>query len=54
MKNNIMQTQNEYISPEVKFVEIIVEKGFLISGIIINDRYGNKVEEHIVDDVQEW
>ena len=51
-----MQTmkQNEYIAPEVKFIEVIVEKGFLISGIVINDRYNNKVEKHIVDDVEEW
>ena len=54
--NNDMQTmkQNEYIAPEVKIVEVIVEKGFLISGIVINDRYGDKVEKHIVDDVEEW
>ena len=52
--NNIMQTQNEYTAPEVKFVEVIVEDGFLISGIVINDRYSNKVEKHIVDDVEEW
>jgi hypothetical protein len=49
-----MQTQNEYTAPEVKFVEVIVEDGFLISGIVINDRYSNKVEKHIVDDVEEW
>ena len=47
-------TQNEYTAPEVKFVEVIVEDGFLISGIVINDRYSNKVEKHIVDDVEEW
>ena len=49
-----MQTQNEYTAPEVKFVEVIVEDGFLISGIVINDRYSNKVEKHIVDEVEEW
>lgn len=42
----------EYIAPEVKFVEVSVEKGFLISGIIVNDRYKN--EKHIVDPVEEW
>ena len=49
-------TQNEYIAPEVKFVEVIVEDGFLISGIIINDRYNSKdqIEKHIVDEVEEW
>ena len=46
--------KEDYVSPEVKFVEAIVEKGFLISGIVINDRYGNRVEEHIVDEVEEW
>ena len=45
-------TQNEYTAPEVKFVEVIVEDGFLISGIIINDRFEN--EKHIVDEVEEW
>lgn len=44
--------KEEYIAPEVKFVEVIVEKGFLISGIIINDRYGN--EKHEIDNVEEW
>ena len=51
-----MQTQKEYTAPEVKFVEVIVEEGILISGIIINDRYnsGDQVEKHIVDEVEEW
>lgn len=44
----------EYEVPDVRFVEVTVEKGFLISGIIVNDRYGNKVEKHVVDDVEEW
>ena len=44
--------KEDYIAPEVKFVEVIVEKGFLISGIIINDRYGN--EKHEVDEVETW
>ena len=44
--------KEEYIAPEVKFVEVIVEKGFLISGIVINDRYGN--EKHEVDEVETW
>ena len=46
--------QEKYVSPEVKFVEVIVEKGFLISGIVINDRKGNTVEDHVIDDVQGW
>lgn len=49
-----MQTQNEYTAPEVKFVEVIVEEGILISGIVINDRYKDKVEKHIVDEVEQW
>ncbi len=49
MKKN---THNNYIAPEVKFVEVIVEEGILISGIVINDRYDN--EKHIVDEVEEW
>ena len=47
-----MQTQKEYTAPEVKFVEVIVEEGILISGIVINDRFEN--EKHIVDEVEEW
>lgn len=43
----------EYEAPEVKFVEVTVEKGFLISGIIMNDRR-NKMEKHIVDEVETW
>ena len=46
--------KEKYVSPEVRFVEAIVEKGFLISGIVINDRYGDKVEEHVVDEVEQW
>ena len=49
-----IKMKEKYVSPEVRFVEAIVEKGFLISGIVINDRYGNRVEEHIVDEVEEW
>ena len=44
----------EYIAPEVKIVEVIVEKGFAITGIVTNHRYGKGVEEHVVDDEQEW
>lgn len=49
--------QNEYIAPEVKFVEVITEEGFAISGIIINERFqqnGQYVEKHILDDVETW
>ena len=53
-KIDIKMMKEDYVSPEVKFVEAIVEKGFLISGIVINDRYGDKVEEHIVDEVEQW
>ena len=51
-----METKNqeEYIAPDINLIEIIVEKGFAITGIVINDRYGNRVEEHVVDDEQEW
>ena len=42
----------EYEVPDVRFVEVTVEKGFLISGIIVNDRYKN--EKHVVDQVEEW
>lgn len=47
-----MNMKEEYVSPEVKFIEAIVEKGFLISGIVINDRIRN--EKHVVDEVETW
>lgn len=49
MKTN---TPKEYIAPEVKVVEVIVEKGFAISGIIYNDRI--KQEKHVLDEVETW
>ena len=42
----------EYIAPEVKVIEVIVEKGFLITGIVINDRI--RQEKHVVDEVESW
>ena len=47
-----INAHNKYIAPEVKFVEVIVEEGFLISGIVINDRIKN--EKHILDEVETW
>lgn len=47
-----MNMKEEYVAPEVKFIEAIVEKGFLISGIVINDRIQN--EKHVVDEVETW
>jgi hypothetical protein len=44
----------EYVAPVVKVVEVIVEKGFAITGIIINDRYGPQAEKHVMDDVESW
>ena len=44
----------EYIAPKVRVVEVIVEKGFAISAIIINDRYGSQVEKHVVDEAGTW
>lgn len=43
----------EYIAPQVKIVKVIVEKGFAISGIILNDR-NNKVEKHELDPEVGW
>ena len=43
----------EYIAPQVKIVEVAVEKGFAITGQILNDKY-NSVEKHIVDDAVDW
>ena len=50
MKTN---KSKEYIAPEVKIVEVIVEKGFAISAIILNDRL-NKIEKHEVDPEVDW
>ena len=44
--------QNNYVAPEVTFIEVIAEEGFLISGIVINERFGQ--EKHILDEVEEW
>ena len=46
------EKQNGYVAPEVKFVEVIVEEGILISGIVINERIQN--EKHILDEVETW
>lgn len=46
------EAQNGYVAPEVNFVEVIVEEGILISGIVINERFQN--EKHILDEVEEW
>ena len=50
-----MKTNNskEYIAPEVKIVEVMVEQGFAITGIIYNDRL-NKIEKHEVDPEVDW
>jgi hypothetical protein len=50
MKTN---KSKEYIAPEVKIVEVIVERGFAITGVIINDR-NNKIEKHEVDPEVDW
>jgi hypothetical protein len=49
-----MKTNNskEYIAPEVKIVEVMVEQGFAITGIIYNDRIAG--EKHVVDEVETW
>ena len=44
--------QEEYIAPDINVIEIIVEKGFLVTGIVINDRIQG--EKHIVDEVEMW
>lgn len=49
-----METKNpkEYIAPDIKVIKVLVEQGFAITGIIINDRI--KGEKHVVDPVEEW
>lgn len=46
-----METSNpkEYIAPEVKMVQVIVEKGFGISAVIL-DRKDSLMEKHQVDE----
>lgn len=43
----------EYIAPQVKIVKVLVEKGFAISAIILNDRV-DKVEKHVLDQEVGW
>lgn len=49
-----MKTANpkEYVAPEVKVVEVIVEKGYLITGVVINERM--QQEKHILDEPETW
>lgn len=43
----------EYIAPEIKVVEVLVEQGFAITGIVTNHRIAG--EKHVVDeDLGEW
>lgn len=43
----------EYIAPIVKVVEVIVEKGFAISAVILNNRY-ESIEKHVLDTEEQW
>ena len=49
-----MKTGNskEYVAPEIKVIEVIVEKGYLITGVVINERM--KQEKHILDEPETW
>lgn len=47
-----IKKQEEYIAPEIKVVEVIVEKGFAISGVVINHRI--QQEKHVLDEVETW
>ena len=51
-----METKNpkEYIAPDIKVIKVLVEQGFAITGIIINKRYGEGIENHVVDEVEGW
>ena len=52
-----MKTNNpkEYIAPEIKVVEVIVEKGFAITAYVINKRFGDDgIENHVVDTPGSW
>lgn len=54
-KNMKTNKFKEYIAPQVKIVEVIVEKGFAISAIIFNDRLNKEgIEKHKVDEVETW
>ena len=39
----------EYIAPEIKVIEVIVEKGFAITAVIL-DRKLDMMEKHQVDE----
>lgn len=49
-----MKTGNskEYVAPEIKVIEVIVEKGYLITGVVINERM--QQEKHILDEPETW
>jgi hypothetical protein len=42
----------EYVAPEIKVIKVIVEKGYLITGYVINERM--KQEKHILDEPETW
>jgi hypothetical protein len=42
----------EYVAPEIKVIEVIVEKGYLITGVVINERM--QQEKHILDEPETW
>lgn len=42
----------EYVAPVVKVVEVIVEKGFAITGNILNDKV--MLEKHVVEEEMQW
>ena len=44
----------EYIAPEIKVVEVIVEQGFAITADITNDKNPSNIEKHFVDTPESW
>ena len=42
----------EYVAPEIKVVEVIVEKGFAITGNILNNKV--MLEKHVVEEEMKW
>ena len=51
-----METKNpkEYIAPDIKVIKVIVEQGFAITGIVTNKRWGEGVENHVVEEPESW
>lgn len=51
-----METKNpkEYIAPDIKVIKVLVEKGFIVTGNIINGPKEDIMEKHVENAPLEW